>query len=328
MMTSGDKERAEAVAADSARLEAVGLVRRFGRVSALSGLSFSVEPKMIYGLVGPDGAGKTTALRILAGVMGADSGTATVNGKAPLSADPSVRSLIGYMPQQYSLYGDLSVEENLRFFSRMFCLSKADFRERRDRLLEITRLGRFTERRADALSGGMYKKLALACSLLPRPQFLILDEPTNGVDPVSRRELWTLLFELANEGMGVLVSTAYMDEAARCHRVGLLHQGRMLVEGDPRDLLRHFEHPVFRIVSQDLSRFEALIRDRSEVLASSFSATELRIVVREGQAAPLLERLEQGGGKLERVPPVFEEVFLAHSSSTSSSFFSPEEAQP
>lgn len=216
------------------------LERSFGKVRALDGLSFEVEAGELYGLVGPDGAGKTTTLRILAGVMKPDAGSALVLGRDPMSTDEVVRSSIGYMPQQYSLYGDLSVEENLRFFSKMFCLDRAIYRERRERLLDITRLGRFTDRRADALSGGMYKKLALACSLLSRPEVLILDEPTNGVDPVSRRELWALLFELVEEGMAIIVSTAYMDEAERCHRVGLIHDGRLLLEGDPTALLADF----------------------------------------------------------------------------------------
>src|SRR5687768_14261545 len=229
-------------------LRAIDLERSFGKVRALAGLSLEVFAGEIYGLIDPNGAGKTTALRILAGVMGPNAGTALVNGMDPLSADPKVRNALGYMPQQYSLYGDLSVEENLRFFSRMFCLSKQDYAERRARLLSITRLERFSDRRADALSGGMYKKLALACSLLPRPSVLILDEPTNGVDPVSRRELWALLFELAAEGIGILISTAYMDEAARCHRVGMIHRGKLLLEGKPSELIARFPHPTFAIV--------------------------------------------------------------------------------
>lgn len=218
-------------------VEAEGLVKSFGDTRALAGVDLEVRSGELYGLVGPDGAGKTTTIRILAGVMGADGGEVRIRGMDPLTDRSEMREIIGYMPQQYSLYGDLSVEENLHFFARMFCLTRGEYRERRGRLLGITRLERFTHRRADALSGGMYKKLALACSLLPRPEVLILDEPTNGVDPVSRRELWALLFELAHEGMAVVVSTAYMDEAERCHRVGLMHQGKKILEGAPTRLL-------------------------------------------------------------------------------------------
>jgi drug efflux transport system ATP-binding protein len=217
-------------------LSARGLVRRFGAVTALDGLSFEVGGGELYGLVGPDGAGKTTAIRALAGLVSIDGGEARVLGVDP--AGGRVRERLGLMPQQYSLYRDLTVAENLRFFARLYVLRREVFRERAARLLDITRLAPFVDRRADALSGGMYKKLALACALLHEPEVLLLDEPTNGVDPVSRRELWALLHEFVHGGMTVLVSTPYMDEAERCHRVGLVHRGRLLLEGEPRELAR------------------------------------------------------------------------------------------
>jgi ABC-2 type transport system ATP-binding protein len=226
----------EPSAAAGPALLARGLVRRFGATVALDGLTFEVARGELYGLVGPDGAGKTTALRALSGLIGLDGGEARVLGEAP--GGPRVRERVGLMPQQYSLYRDLTVAENLQFFSRLYVLPRAVFRERADRLLGITRLGPFVDRRADALSGGMYKKLALACALLHEPEVLLLDEPTNGVDPVSRRELWALLHEFVHGGMAVLVSTPYMDEAERCHRVGLVHRGRLLLEGEPGDLTR------------------------------------------------------------------------------------------
>ncbi len=213
------------------------MARRFGAVEALAGLSFAVREGELYGLVGPDGAGKTTAIRALAGLIDLDGGEARVLGADP-GKGGAVRESLGLMPQQYSLYRDLSVKENLQFFSRLYVLPRAVYRARAERLLAITRLDRFTDRRAEALSGGMYKKLALACALLHQPRVLLLDEPTNGVDPVSRRELWALLHEFVQGGMTVLVSTPYMDEAERCDRVGLVHQGRLLLEGPPAELLR------------------------------------------------------------------------------------------
>jgi ABC-2 type transport system ATP-binding protein len=230
-------------------LEARALTRRFGAVTALDGLSFEVSPGEIYGLVGPDGAGKTTAIRALAGLVRLDGGEARVLGLDP-ARDGAVRERLGLMPQQYSLYRDLTVAENLRFFGRLSVLPRAVFAERSARLLAITRLAPFTGRRADQLSGGMYKKLALACALLHQPEVLLLDEPTNGVDPVSRRELWELLHEFVASGMAVVVSTPYMDEAERCSRVGLQHRGRLLLEGPPERLLAAFErqghpHPSF-----------------------------------------------------------------------------------
>jgi len=221
-----------------ATLEARAMARRFGAVEALAKLSFAVKAGELYGLVGPDGAGKTTAIRALAGLIDLDGGEARVLGVDPAQGGASVRESLGLMPQQYSLYRDLSVQENLKFFSRLYVLPRAVYRERAERLLAITRLDRFVDRRAEALSGGMYKKLALACALLHQPRVLLLDEPTNGVDPVSRRELWALLHEFVQGGMTVLVSTPYMDEAERCDRVGLVHRGRLLLEGAPGELLR------------------------------------------------------------------------------------------
>jgi ABC-2 type transport system ATP-binding protein len=240
---------AEAAMPAGPAVEARGLVRRFGAVTALDGLTFQVGRGELYGLIGPDGAGKTTAIRAVAGLLAPDAGQARVLGLDPLR-DAAVRERLGLMPQQYSLYRDLTVAENLQFFSRLSALPRAVYRERADRLLAITRLAPFTGRRADQLSGGMYKKLALACALLHQPEVLLLDEPTNGVDPVSRRELWALLHEFVEAGMAVIISTPYMDEAERCHRVGLVHRGRLLLEGAPERLLADFEarghaHPSF-----------------------------------------------------------------------------------
>jgi ABC-2 type transport system ATP-binding protein len=218
-------------------LEARGLHKRFGETLALRGLSFSVPAGSLFGLVGPDGAGKTTAIRALAGLLVPEEGEARVLGRDPRRGGAGFRETLGLMPQQYSLYRDLTVGENLHFFSRLYCLPRREFRARAERLLALTRLSRFVDRRADQLSGGMYKKLALACALLHEPRVLLLDEPTNGVDPVSRRELWALLHEFVAGGMTVLVSTPYMDEAERCSRVGLVHLGRLLLEGEPHALL-------------------------------------------------------------------------------------------
>jgi ABC-2 type transport system ATP-binding protein len=170
-------------------IEAQGLSRRFGATRALDGLSFTVERGELFGLVGADGAGKTTTIRALAGLIGLDRGRVLVDGRDPAAGGSAVRESLGLVPQQASLYPDLSVAENLRFFARLFCLPRAVFRERSERLLGITRLGSFRERRADALSESMYKKLALTCALLHRPTILLLDEPTVNVDPISRREL-------------------------------------------------------------------------------------------------------------------------------------------
>lgn len=214
-------------------LEARGLTKSFGAVTALSAVSLSAGAGSITGLIGPDGAGKSTVLRILATVLSPDAGTATLLGHDLKTGRDELRRLIGYMPQRFSLYDDLSVAENIRFFADIFGLGKKDREARTVELLAFSRLERFTGRRARALSGGMKQKLALACALVHRPSFLILDEPTVGVDPVSRQDFWDILRRLRSEGMPIVVSTAYMDEAAWCDELFLLHEGRVLSQGSP-----------------------------------------------------------------------------------------------
>ena len=296
---------------ERAALQARALVKRFGEVEALRGVSFAVAPGELYGLVGPDGAGKTTAIRALAGLLVLDGGQATVLGRDSRGGGAEVRESIGLMPQQYSLYRDLTVAENLRFFSRLYVLPRRVFEQRANRLLAITRLDRFTDRRADALSGGMYKKLALACALLHQPRVLMLDEPTNGVDPVSRRELWALLHEFVEGGMAVLVSTPYMDEAERCGRVGVIHAGRILVEGAPRALLAAFQDETYQISGGDRDAVDAALSARPEVRAASPAGSRLRIDVEKGGAERVREVLAPLGARLEAIAPSFEDLFLS-----------------
>jgi len=292
-------------------LQARGLHKSFGAVEAVCGLDLELAPGEIYGLVGPDGAGKTTTIRILAGLMRPDRGEAAIAGKDPIRERHAVRELLGYMPQQYSLYGDLTIDENLEFFADMFCLPAREYRERADRLLAMTRLERFRNRRADALSGGMYKKLALSCSLLHRPRMLLLDEPTNGVDPVSRREFWDLLGEFTHEGMAVLISTPYMDEAARCHQVGLMHHGKLLLEGAPGALVRGFPHHVFRSTGGDRDQLLAALGAHPRVLAVSPAGSRVRMVVQRGGEADVEAVVTPLGGTFEPAVPDFEDLFLA-----------------
>lgn len=287
-----------------------GVSRRFGKTEALRGVDLTVLRGQLVGLVGPDGAGKTTLVRVLAGLLAADAGSVEVLGRDP-ARDPRVRESMGVMPQRYSLYGDLSIAENLQFFGRLFGLSKQVYRERTTRLLEITRLAPFTERRADALSGGMYKKLALACALLHQPEVLLLDEPTNGVDPVSRRELWELLHELVAGGMGVLLATPSMDEAARCHRVLLLDQGRVLADGAPDVLVRELDHPVFEVLGGDRNTVDAALLAHPDVRAASPAGTRLRVVLAPGSTERVRASLVALGASLAPAVADFEDVFLA-----------------
>ncbi len=288
-----------------------GVSRRFASIEALRDLSFAVREGEIYGLVGPDGAGKTTAIRVAAGLMSADLGSARILGEDPLEGSGAVREQMGLMPQQYSLYGDLTVDENLHFFGQLFCLAQGTYEARRRRLLDITRLARFTDRRADSLSGGMYKKLALACSLLHQPRVLLLDEPTNGVDPVSRRELWALLYEFVQDGMAILVSTPYMDEAARCHRVGLIHRGRLLAEGTPRDLVQTFDHAVVELEGGDRDAVEDLVGRLPMARATRPSGGRIRLVLTREGCASATAQLEALGAAVHPAKAEFEDLFLA-----------------
>jgi len=291
-------------------LEARALEKRFAGAAALRGLSFAVAQGELYGLVGPDGAGKTTAIRALAGLIVPDGGEVRVLGQDPRRGG-AAREALGLMPQQYSLYRDLSVEENLRFFAQLFVLPRKTFEERAERLLSLTRLERFADRRADALSGGMYKKLALACAHLHEPRVLLLDEPTNGVDPVSRRELWGLLHEFVEGGMTVLLSTPYMDEAERCGRVGLIHGGRLILEGPPGALLAAFDEETYEIVGGERDAVEALLARRPEVRAASPAGSRLRVDAVRGGGGLLAGALAPLGASLRRVAPTFEDLFLA-----------------
>jgi ABC-2 type transport system ATP-binding protein len=290
-------------------LIAEGLCRRFGSLQALAGLSFQVAQGELYGLVGPDGAGKTTTLRALSGLLLPDSGRARVFGRDP--SDSRVRERLGLMPQQYSLYGDLSVLENLTFFARLNALPRAVFKARAERLLAITRLERFVDRRAGALSGGMYKKLALSCALLHEPDVLLLDEPTNGVDPVSRRELWSLLYEFVERGMTILISTPYMDEAERCHRVGLLDHGQLLLEGRPPQLQRSLHGEAYAVSGGEREQVQQLLERLPVVLAQSPVGARVRVVVVAGQRGPVEQALAACGATLEPTAPSFEDVYLS-----------------
>ncbi len=300
-------------------IEADALARSFGAVRAVRGLQLRVAAGELYGLVGPDGAGKTTTISCLAGLLRPSGGRVRILGQDPLARGSHVREQLGLMPQQYSLYGDLTIAENLRFFSRLFGLAREEFRTRSERLLAITRLAPFTERRADALSGGMYKKLALACALLHRPSVLLLDEPTNGVDPVSRRELWELIYELVAEGMAVLVSTPYMDEAARCHRVGLLHAGELIAEGAPSALASGLTHEVYEITGGERAALDERLAREPKVVAASPAGARLRVVVTPGAGTTMAAELASLGASLKRVAPDFEDLFLARIAARESS---------
>ncbi len=212
------------------------LNRRFGEILAVNDVSFTVERGAIFGLVGPDGAGKTTIMRMLAGVMKPDGGRITVDGVDAVADPESVKTHLSYMPQRFGLYEDLTVDENIRFYADLFAIPRALREERTLPLLEASNMIPFRRRLAGQLSGGMKQKLGLVCSLVHTPKILLLDEPTTGVDPVSRRDFWRILYDLRESGVTILISTAYLDEAERCTRLALLHQGRLRYCDTPQAL--------------------------------------------------------------------------------------------
>jgi ABC-2 type transport system ATP-binding protein len=221
-------------AAGAAAIRFDGVTRRYGAVTAVDRLSFEVQPGEMFGLIGPDGAGKTTTIRLTGGLLTADAGKISVFGRDPVAEHRAITGEVGYLSQRFSLYGDLTIDENIAFFAEFPGVKR--FAPARDRLLEMTQLTPFRARRADRLSGGMKQKLALACTLVHEPRVLLLDEPTTGVDPVSRREFWKLLSEFLSRGLTIVMATPYLDEAERCARVALLHEGHLLALDEPARL--------------------------------------------------------------------------------------------
>lgn len=265
---------------------ATALVKRFPRMAApaLDGVGMRVMPGRVTGLVGPDGAGKTTLIRLLAGLMTPSEGSVSILGRAPGDALDD----IGYMPQRFGLYEDLSVRQNLDLYADLRGVTKEEREETFSRLLEFTDLKRFQARLAGQLSGGMKQKLGLACALVRTPRLLLLDEPGVGVDPISRRELWAMVGALIGEGIGVLWSTAYLDEAEKCHDVYLLNEGRLLFEGPPGTLTAHVDGRVLRVTEFAGRRRRELTRalDRADIIDGTIQGRSLRLLVREGAPVP------------------------------------------
>jgi ABC-2 type transport system ATP-binding protein len=214
-----------------------GIRKVFGTNTALAGVTLEFSPGVMHGIIGSEGAGKTTLMRIILGLLKPNEGTVNFQRDGKPIDFEEIRSGVAYMPQQQSLYPDLSIGEHLNFFKELYGLADGPYQRKREELLQITRLGEFVERPAGQLSGGMYKKLGLMCALLRSPSMMLLDEPTNGVDPISRREFWELLYRLSDQKILIILTTAYMDEAERCGRVHLLERGKVVAEGEPRELM-------------------------------------------------------------------------------------------
>jgi len=295
-------------------VEVAGLNKKFKDYPALKNLTFSVNSGEIFGIIGPDGAGKTTLLRILAGILSVESGTIKSCNVDVLKNPEGLRDKIGVVPQNFSLYPDLTVEENLNFFARMYGISKNKSAQKKEQLLNIMRLTPFLHRRAEHLSGGMQKKLAVISSLLHNPLLLLLDEPTTGVDPVSRRELWDFFYELLKAGTTIIISTPYMDEAERCSRLIFIHRGEILLIDEPDKMKSDYGYSILAIAGSDMNKINpALFPPEMAIIDIYPLGNTIHLITAKIAIEPVLEFLRNTKLQLfaQRIDPTFEDVFIS-----------------
>ena len=292
------------------------LTKRFGDLAAVDRLTLAVAEGEIFGLVGPDGAGKTTTMRLLTAIMGPSSGEAWVDGLHVVDEAEPIKERIGYMSQRFGLYPDLTVMENLDFYADIYSEPRKGRREKFDRLLSFSNLTPFKRRLAGNLSGGMKQKLGLACALIHTPKVLFLDEPTNGVDPVSRRDFWRILYQLLRQRVTIFVSTAYLDEAERCNRVGLIHQGRLLACGTPSEVKKLMRGAILEVRAEQPRRAVAVLKERLPKGSVGLFGDRLHIVSTEPErtAAEVEGALSLAGlgtVGVRTIEPSLEDVFIS-----------------
>ena len=292
-------------------IHAENLTRKFGQLVAVDHLNLDVEAGEIFALVGPDGAGKTTTMRLLCGLVDPTEGRAVVAGHDVTKELDQMKDQIGYMAQRFGLYTDLTVAENMAFYADLFGIVGEERKQLSARLLQMTRMEPFQKRPAGKLSGGMKQKLALMCTLLHKPKILFLDEPTNGVDPVSRRDFWAILYNLVREGLTVFVSTAYLDEAERANRVGLMDHGRMIRCDTPSALKRDLQEDVYQIHVDDARTAIEILEKQPGVLTVQPSGSDLHLFVDVKVTSP--EQLQTVARfEFKKIEPSLEDVFIAH----------------
>jgi ABC-2 type transport system ATP-binding protein len=297
---------------DEVIIRATNLTRRFGALAALEGLNLEVRAGEVFGLVGPDGAGKTTALRLLCGLLDATEGRAWVAGYDVAREPDAVKDRIGYMAQRFGLYTDLTVDENMRFYADLFGLARRDREDLTAQLLRMTRMEPFRKRQAGKLSGGMKQKLALMCTLLHHPKVLFLDEPTNGVDPVSRRDFWAILYQLVADGMTVLVTTAYLDEAERANRVGLISRGRLICCDEPAALRQSLAEQCYEVRAADRHAAREALAAREGVVSVEPSGDTLHLFLDTRRTSvEALSAALGGAAEFREIEPSLEDVFIA-----------------
>jgi ABC-2 type transport system ATP-binding protein len=289
-----------------------GLSKRYGDIEAVRGITFDIHEGEMFGLVGPDGAGKTTTIRILCGLTLQSGGDCSLLGKNHDTDKKFIQNQIGYLSQKFSLYGDLTIDENIEFAAIIHNVN--DFSERRDELLDFTRLKPFRDRLADKLSGGMRQKLALACSLIHKPKILFLDEPTTGVDPVSRRDFWKILSKLLQDGMTILFTTPYLDEAERCNRVALMNKGEIISLDTPQKIKSQLDKDIMEVVCSPSRKAYKILSKLEEYEAQMFG-DRLNVVVADfkndsGIIEKILKDNQIQIGGIRQVSPSLENVFI------------------
>lgn len=291
------------------------LTKAFGSNIAVDSLDIEIKKGELFGLVGPDGAGKTTTMRLLSSIMDPTSGEAWVAGLSVIKDGERLKERIGYMSQKFGLYEDLTVMENIIFYADLYEVPKKERPARIERLLGFSNLTPFKDRLAGKLSGGMKQKLGLACSLIHTPEVLFLDEPTNGVDPVSRRDFWRILYDLLKEGVTILVSTAYLDEAERCTSIGLMHKGRILVKAPPGEMKKSLGVPMVEIWSDNSRRAIDIVRAIEGVMSVNIYGDRLHVAIaRKDLIEKIIRKLETDGIEIKdqrEILPSVEDIFIS-----------------
>jgi ABC-2 type transport system ATP-binding protein len=292
-----------------------GLRKRFGDGAVIQGIELFIEEGEIFGLIGPDGAGKSTLIRMLAGILEPTEGEISLRGIDAVHAYEEVRRLVGYMPQTFGLYGPLTVEENLRAVARIHGVRGAEFKKRTERLYQFSGLGPFRDRRAAQLSGGMRQKLGLSCVLVHEPPILLLDEPTVGVDPVSRREFWEILHALSAQGSTILISTPYLEEAERCHRIAFLRQGKLLEVLDPRELKARFPYATCDIYAPDIRGLLARLQKRLALPVAHLSGDHLHLICEKevldsGKLERTVKKLSPRDTRIKETTPMVQDLYF------------------
>ncbi len=301
---------------NTAAIRVNSITKNFGEIRALDQLNLSISPGEIFGLVGPDGAGKTTTIRILTTITEPDAGEAWILNKHTIKEAEPIKEDIGYMSQRFGLYGDLSVMENLNFFADIYSVPRAERLKRTERLLAFSKLEPFKTRLARNLSGGMKQKLGLMCALIHTPKVLFLDEPTNGVDPLSRRDFWRILYQLLKEGVTIFVSTAYLDEAERCSRVGLLHQGKLLACDTPKNIKQQMHASILELRVRQARQAALFLRQDLQFKGVNLFGDRIHVMTStpESDSHKITEAFRAHSLSLDEIrpaPPTLEDAFIA-----------------